>query len=298
MAPPEFSTLGWALDGDGVLTLTLRRPERLNAFTVAMGNELVAAFERAGADDAVRAVVVTGAGRAFCAGMDLGGEGQPNVFGLNESLRPTLRDLEERFDDPDVVHGLRDIGGRVTLAIHDCAKPVIAAINGVAVGIGATMTLAMDLRFVAETAKMGFVFGKIGIVPDACASWFLPRIVGLPKAIEWTYSGELVDAPTALAHGLANRVLPAGRVLDEALRFAGLIARERSPAATALTRRLLWRASAHDSPLPAHKFESLAIWHTSQGDGKEGVRAFLEKRAARFTSRVSQLPGELASWPN
>ena len=296
MAPPEFSTLAWALDDDGVLTLTLNRPEQLNAFTVTMAGELVASFERASADDSVRAIVVTGAGRAFCAGMDLRGEGQANVFGLDESLRPTLRDLEERFDDPEIVNGLRDTGGRVTLAIFDCTKPVIAAINGVAVGVGATMTLAMDLRFMAENAKMGFVFGKIGIVPDACASWFLPRIVGLPKAIEWTYSAELVDAPSALAHGLANRVLPAERMLDEALRFARVIARERSAVATALTRRLLWRASAHDSPLPAHKSESLAIWHTSQGDGKEGVRAFIGKRAPRFTSRVSELPGDFP-WP-
>jgi enoyl-CoA hydratase/carnithine racemase len=296
MGRPDFSTLRWALDDDGVLTLTLNRPERLNAFTVTMANELVAAFERASADDAVRAIVVTGAGRTFCAGMDLGGDGGPNVFGLNESLRPTPRDLEERFDDPEIVNGLRDTGGRVTLAIYDCRKPVIAAINGMAVGVGATMTLAMDLRFMAESAKMGFVFGKIGIVPDACASWFLPRIVGLPKAIEWTYSGEMVDAPTALAHGLASRVMPVERVLGEALAFARLIARERSSVATAVTRRLLWRASAHDSPLPAHKSESLAIWHTSQGDGKEGVAAFLEKRAPRFNSQLSDLPEDFP-WP-
>lgn len=296
MAPPEFSTLGWSVD-DGVLTLTLNRPDRLNAFTVTMARELVAAFQRASTDDAVRAVVVNGAGRAFCAGMDLGGEGQANVFGLNESLRPTMRDLDERFDEPEVVNGLRDTGGRVTLAIYDCLKPVIAAINGVAVGVGATMTLPMDLRFMADGAKMGFVFGKIGIVPDACASWFLPRIVGLPKAIEWTYSGELVDASTALAHGLANRVLPADQVLVEALAFARLIARERSAVGTALTRRLLWRSSAHASPIPAHKSESLAIWHTSQGDGKEGVKAFIEKRAPRFGSRVSDLPEDFP-WPD
>ena len=296
MAPPEFSTLGWSVD-DGVLTLTLNRPDRLNAFTVTMAGELVAAFQRASTDDAVRAVVVNGAGRAFCAGMDLGGEGQANVFGLNESLRPTMRDLDERFDEPEVVNGLRDTGGRVTLAIYDCLKPVIAAINGVAVGVGATMTLPMDLRFMADGAKMGFVFGKIGIVPDACASWFLPRIVGLPKAIEWTYSGELVDASTALAHGLANRVLPADQVLVEALAFARLIARERSAVGTALTRRLLWRSSAHASPIPAHKSESLAIWHTSQGDGKEGVKAFIEKRAPRFGSRVSDLPEDFP-WPD
>lgn len=296
MALPDFGTLRWSLDDDGVLTLTLNRAERLNAFTVTMAGELVTAFRRASADDAVRAIVVTGAGKAFCAGMDLGGEGQTNVFGLNESLHPTQRDLDERFDDPAIVNGLRDTGGRVTLAIFDCRKPVIAAINGVAVGVGATMTLAMDLRFMAESARMGFVFGKIGIVPDACASWFLPRIVGLPKAIEWTYSGELIDAPTALAQGLANRVVPAERVLDEALVFARLIARERSVVATALTRYLLWRSGAHDTPQPAHKSESLAIWHTSQGDGKEGVRAFLEKRAPQFCSRLSDLPEDFP-WP-
>jgi enoyl-CoA hydratase/carnithine racemase len=298
MNPHDLQTLAWALSGDGVLTLTLNRPARLNAFTVTMADELVAAFEHASADDAVRAVVVTGAGRAFCAGMDLGTstEGPVNVFGLNESLRPTTRDLDERFDEPDVVHGLRDTGGRVTLAIYDCHKPVIAAINGSAVGVGATMTLAMDLRFVADTARIGFVFGKIGIVPDACASWFLPRIVGLPKALEWTYSGELIDAPTALAHGLANRVLPADAVLGQAQAFARMLARERSALSMALTRRLLWRASAHADPMPAHKSESLAIWHTSQRDGREGVRAFLDKRAPRFGSRVSDKPDELP-WP-
>ena len=296
MDPSEFSTLAWSLDGEGVLTLTLNRPDRLNAFTVTMANELVAAFGWASGDDVVRAVVVTGAGRAFCAGMDLGGDGQVNVFGLNESLQPTMDDLDQRFDDPAVVSGLRDTGGRVTLAIFDCLKPVIAAVNGVAVGVGATMTLAMDMRFMADHAKMGFVFGKIGIVPDACASWFLPRIVGLPKAIEWTYSAELVDAPTALASGLANRVLPVDQVLAEAQRVAGRIARERSAVGTALTRRLLWRASAHASPIPAHKSESLAIWHTSQGDGKEGVKAFIEKRSPRFSSRVSDLPDDFP-WP-
>jgi enoyl-CoA hydratase/carnithine racemase len=297
MALPELHTLARVLDSDGVLTLMLNRPARLNAFTPTMADELVAAFEHASADDAVRAVVVTGAGRAFCAGMDLaGGDERLNVFGLNESLRPSLDDLEQRFDDPEIVHGLRDTGGRVTLAIFDCHKPVVAAINGTAVGVGATMTLAMDLRFMAESAKLGFVFGKIGIVPDACASWFLPRIVGLPKALEWTYSGELLDAPTALAHGLANRVLPADQVLAEAQAFARRIARERSPLGTALTRRLLWRSSAHDHPLPAHKSESLALWHTSQRDGKEGVRSFIDKRTPNFTSRVSDKPDELP-WP-
>jgi enoyl-CoA hydratase/carnithine racemase len=296
MALPDFTTLTRHLDADGVLTLTLNRPERLNAFTPAMADELVVAIDNASADDAVGALVVTGSGRAFCAGMDLAGDGRPNVFGLDETLKPTLRDLDERFEEPDIVHGLRDTGGRVALAIYDCLKPVIAAVNGVAVGVGATLTLPMDLRFVSEGAKMGFVFGKIGIVPDACASWFLPRVVGLPKAIEWTYSGELIDAATALAHGLAQRVLPADQVVGEAQRFARLLARERSAVSLALTRRLLWRSSAHRNPLPAHKAESLAIWHTSQGDGKEGVEAFIGKRAPRFGARVSELPEDFP-WP-
>ena len=296
MWQPDFATIACALDDDGVLTLTLNRPERLNAFTVQMADDLVDAFERASADDAVRAIVVTGAGRAFCAGMDLGGEGQANVFGLNESLRPTLDDLDdERLNDPRILHGLRDTGGRVTLAIHDCLKPVIAAVNGVAVGVGATLTLAMDMRIATEQTRFGFVFGKIGIVPDACASWFLPRVVGLPKALEWTYSGELVDAPAALASGLVNRVVAPDQLLSVAQGIARQITRERSPVALALTRQMLWRNSAAEHPLQAHRIESLGIWHTSQGDGKEGVRAFREKRPPRFTSKASQMP-EFYPW--
>jgi enoyl-CoA hydratase/carnithine racemase len=292
MPRPDYTTIACAVDADGVLTLTLNRPERLNAFTVTMADELVDAFERASADDAVRAIVVTGAGRAFCAGMDLsGGDTGVNVFGLNESLNPTPDDLaDERLNDPDILHGLRDLGGRVTLAVYDCVKPVIAAVNGVAVGVGATMTLAMDLRFCSEYARFGFVFGKIGIPPDACASWFLPRVVGLPKALEWCYSAELIDAPAALAAGLVNRIEPESRVLEDALAFARRIARERSPLAAAMTRRMLWRCSAAEHPLEAHRVESLGIWHASRGDGREGVRAFIEKRAPQFTSRASQMP--------
>lgn len=193
------------------MTLTLSRPDSLNAFTVRMANELVHAFGAASEDDSVRAIVVTGAGRAFCAGMDLGEGG--NVFGLDESLSPTMTDLNERFDDLEIVSGVRDTGGRVTLAIFDCKKPVIAAINGAAIGVGATMTLAMDVRFASEKARIGFVFGKIGIVPDACSSWFLPKVVGIAKALEWTYSGENFDAAQALRCGLVSEVLPADQLL-------------------------------------------------------------------------------------
>jgi len=176
-----YNTLDYQIR-DLILTLTLSRPEQLNAFTVEMANELVHAFDRASADDEVRAIVVTGAGRAFCAGMELSVEG--NVFGLNEQLRPSMQDMEKRLEDEDIVSGVRDTGGRVTLAIYRCTKPVIAAINGAAVGIGATMTCAMDIRLASEHARIGFVFNKIGIVPEACSSWFLPRIVGISQALE------------------------------------------------------------------------------------------------------------------
>jgi enoyl-CoA hydratase/carnithine racemase len=285
-----------AVDADGILTLTLSRPERLNAFTVTMAEELIEAFSRANTDDAVRAVVVTGAGRAFCAGMDLGGEGRANVFGLDEALHPTLDDLRQRPDDPALLHGLRDTGGRVALAIFDCTKPVVAAINGAAVGVGATMTLPMDMRFAADTSRFGFVFGNIGIVPDACASWFLPRIVGLPRALQWTLAGAPVDAATALAAGLVDRVLPAAEVLAAAKAQALAFSRNRSAVSAALTRQMLWKLSAASSPLEAHRVESLAIWHTSQHDGKEGVRAFLDKRAPQFTSKASEMPPFYPWW--
>ncbi|MBE7196104.1 MAG: enoyl-CoA hydratase/isomerase family protein, partial [Gordonia polyisoprenivorans] len=165
---------------DGIAVLTLDRPENLNAFTVQMANDLEAAFDEVSADPAVGAVVVTGAGKAFCAGMDLSSDG--NVFGLDETLRPTMQDLDDHFDDPAIISGVRDTGGRVSLAIYRCTKPVIAAINGAAVGIGATMTLPMDFRLASEKARIGFVFGRLGIVPEAASSWFLPRVVGMQNA--------------------------------------------------------------------------------------------------------------------
>ena len=182
----KFNTLLWEVDA-GILTLTLNRPDQMNSFTVEMANELIAAFGAASEDDSVRAIVITGAGRAFCAGMDLSRAG--NVFGLQETLEPTMDDMRNRLDDPEIEAGVRDTGGQVVLAIYDCKKPVIAAINGAAVGIGATMTLAMDIRVVCERTKVGFVFNKIGITPEACSSWFLPRIVNMGTALDWVYSG-------------------------------------------------------------------------------------------------------------
>ena len=281
---------------DGILTLTLNRPERMNAFTVTMAEELIDVFGQASEDDAVRAIVVTGAGRAFCAGMDLGGDGSANVFGLDEGQHPTLRDLDERPDDPDILHGVRDTGGRVSLAIFDCKKPVIAAINGVAVGVGATMTLAMDIRIASDKARFGFVFGKIGIVPDACASWFLPRVVGLPKALEWTYSAELVEPADALQHGLVNRVVPAQDVLAEAQRIARQVSHGRSPVSVALIRQMMYRNSAAAHPMQAHKVESLGIFYASQADGREGVAAFLEKREPVFRDQASRMPAYYPWW--
>jgi len=269
---------------DNILTLTLDRPDHLNAFTVEMAEELIDAFNRASDDDDVRAIVVTGNGRAFCAGMDLSVEG--NVFGLNEDLQPTMADLDERLDDPEIVEGVRDTGGRVTLAIYDCSKPVIAAINGPAVGIGATMTCAMDIRLASENARIGFVFNKIGITPEACSSWFLPRIVGISQALEWVYSADILKPAEALSGGFLKAVLPPGELLQEAYRIAGRIA-QHSPVAIALTRQMMYRNAAQTHPLEAHKVDSLSMFYTSIGSGKEGVQSFRDKRPAEFTERAS-----------
>ena len=289
----HYETLAWSLS-DRVLTITLNRPERLNAFTVQMAEDLIAAFNRASDDDAVGAIIVTGAGRAFCAGMDLGREG--NVFGLNEALHPSLDELHERLDDPEIVAGVRDTGGRVTLAIFDCKKPVIAAINGAAVGVGATMTLAMDIRLASDAARFGFVFGKIGIVPEACSTWFLPRIVGITKALEWTYSAEIFKADEAVLHRLVSEVLAPEELLPRAQAIAQVIANQRSPVSVALTRQMMFRNAALEHPREAHKLESLAMFYASAGDGKEGVAAFLEKREPVFTSQASAMPAFYPWW--
>ncbi|MDF3031808.1 MAG: Enoyl-CoA hydratase/isomerase [Moraxellaceae bacterium] len=288
----NYSTLDYAI-ADGILTLTLNRPEQMNAFTVEMANELVHAFRRASEDDAVKAIVVTGSGRAFCAGMDLSVPG--NVFGLDESQRPTLDDMEERLNDPAIVKGVRDTGGRVTLAIYDCKKPVIAAINGAAVGIGATMTLAMDVRLASEKARIGFVFGKIGVTAEACSTWFLPRIVGMSQSLEWCFSGDILDPQEALRGGLVKAVVPPEELLNEAYKLAHKFVDNRSPVSVALMRQMLYRNSAQPHPVEAHKVDSLAMFYTSIGDGKEGVKAFLEKRAPEYKGKASEMP-EFYPW--
>jgi len=283
----SYNTLIWSIE-DRILTLSLNRPDNLNAFTIEMSHELEDAFRRASEDDGVGAIIVTGQGRAFCAGMDLSREG--NVFGLDETLTPTMADMRERLDDPAIAAGVRDSGGRVTLAIYDCKKPVIAAINGAAVGIGATMTLAMDIRLVSEKSRMGFVFGKLGIVPEACSSWFLPRLVGIQQALEWVYSGDIFDAAEGHRAGLFRSVHAPEDLLPAARELAAKFIENRSPVALALARQMLLRNPSERHPIEAHRVDSLAMFYTSIGDGKEGVAAFLEKRAPEFTGKASQMP--------
>ncbi|UVE94203.1 crotonase/enoyl-CoA hydratase family protein [Dietzia sp. B32] len=271
---------------DGVLTITLDPPSALNAFTVEMGTELVRAFEAASADDEVGAVIVTGAGRAFCAGMDLTAEG--NVFGLDEGLRPDMEDMVSRREDPEVQSGVADSGGKVSLAVYACTKPVIAAINGPAVGIGATMTLPMDFRIASRSARIGFVFSRLGIVPEACSTWFLPRLVGVSRALEWCFSGEILTADEARDAGLVRDVVDDDELLDTAHRLARKVSSGKSRVGIALTRQMIYRNSAERSPSAAHSVESLAVFYTSIGDGKEGVQAFLEKREPAFRSSVPE----------
>ncbi|MBP0438541.1 crotonase/enoyl-CoA hydratase family protein [Tianweitania sediminis] len=296
LEPSVYEAIRWDV-ADRILTITLNRPDKLNAFTVRMADELVDAFERASDDAAIRAIVVTGAGKAFCAGMDLS-EVNPtgNVFGLDEAMKPTLEDLEQRSDHPAILSGVRDTGGRVVLAIFNCKKPVIAAVNGVSVGVGATMQLAMDIRLASQKARFGFVFGKIGIVPDACSSWFLPKVVGIAKALEWTYTAEIFGADEALRSGLVKEVLAPEDLLARAYELAGILANERSPMSTALIRQMMYRNSGEPSPWQAHKIESLAMFYASQRDGKEGVRSFNEKRAPHFTDDTSQMPDFYPWW--
>lgn len=278
-----YTTLRYEVSNN-ILTLTLNRPEQLNAFNLVMADELVRAIEQADADEEVRAIVVTGEGKAFCAGMDLSREG--NVFGLNEDIEPTLQDMRERLDDPEIEAGVRDTGGQLTLAIFNCRKPVIAAINGAAVGIGATMACAMDIRLATEKTRVGFVFNKIGITPEACSSWFLPRIVNMGTALEWIYSGDIINAEELLAKGFVNHVVPQEELMPRAYAIAERIA-SHSPVAVALTRQMMYRNAAQPHPKAAHEVDSLAIFYTSQKSGKEGVQAFLEKRKADFTDTLA-----------
>jgi enoyl-CoA hydratase/carnithine racemase len=257
---------------DQVLTITLNRPDRLNAWTATMGQELRDALDQADADDEVRVVVITGAGRGFCAGADLAGGG--DTF--------NWRERERTGTIP------RDNGGQFTLRVFDCTKPVIAAINGPAVGVGATMTLPMDIRLAADTAKIGFVFARRGIVPEACSSWFLPRVVGISRAMEWVATGRVFSAQEALEAGLVRSLHPPDQLLDAAYELAREIAENTAPVSVALARRMLWTMLGAEHPMMAHRADSRGMFSRGQSaDAHEGVTAFLDKRPAVFPDRVS-----------
>ncbi|MFC4945065.1 crotonase/enoyl-CoA hydratase family protein [Pseudonocardia sp. GCM10023141] len=288
----ELTTLTHEVE-DGILTVTLNRPDRLNGFTVEMADELEATFIEVNDRDDIRAVIVTGAGKAFSVGMDLGGTG--NAFGLDERLRPSLDDMAD-LSDPGLAK-VRDTGGRVTLAIHACRKPVIAAINGVAVGIGTTMTLAMDARLASSTARLGLVFGRIGVTPEAASTWFLPRIVGMATALDLVYSADILSAEQALEAGLVRSVHEPEDLLPTARALADRWTRGRSAVGTALMRQMMYRNSALDDPADVHRLDSLAIFYTSLADGAEGVAAFREKRQPQFrASSVTEMPPFYEHW--
>ncbi|MBW7946032.1 MAG: crotonase/enoyl-CoA hydratase family protein [Sphingomonadaceae bacterium] len=293
----DYETIRYAVT-DGIATLTLDRPERLNAFNAAMMREMIDAFDRIDADDAVRAVIVTGEGRAFCAGADLG-EGGKTFDYDNRSDRPRGDSPVRADGTTDYAHpAVRDGGGRVSLRIFQCLKPVIAAINGPAVGVGITMALPMDIRIASEDAKFGFVFTRRGIVPEACSSWFLPRIAGISKALEWCFSGRVFGADEALAGGLVSRVVPPGALIETATALVREIADNTAPVSAAMTRQMLWRMLGAAYPMEAHRIDSRAIWSRGRaGDAREGVTSFLEKRPAVFPDRVSaDLPDFFPWW--
>ncbi len=288
---PAFKTL--LLDvADGIATLTLNRPDRMNAFTGQMMTDIIAAFDATDANDDVRAVIVTGAGRAFCAGADLS-EGAKTFDYESRDDRP------ERGDKGSAEY-LRDGGGRVTLRIFESLKPVIGAINGAAVGVGATMQLPMDIRLASTEARFGFVFARRGIVPEACSSWFLPRLVGVSQALEWCYSGRVFAAQEALQGGLVRSLHAPEDLMPAATAIAREIADHAAPVSVALTRQMLWRMLGADHPMEAHKIDSRAIFaRGKQADAKEGVTSFLEKRPAAFPNKVSQdMPDFFPWWPD
>src|SRR5580704_7690700 len=269
---------------EGILTITLNRPDRLNAWTGQMGGELMAAFDRSDADDEVRVVIVTGAGRGFCAGADLAGGGETFDYKARVSANPDLAP--------------RDNGGQFTLRVFQSKKPVIAAINGPAVGVGATMTLAMDIRLAADDARMGFVFARRGIIPEACSSWFLPRVVGISRAMEWVATGRVFSAQEGLETGLLRSLHPKDELLDAARTLAREIAENTAPVSVALARRLMWRMLGAEHPMLAHRADSRGMVARGQSaDAAEGITAFLEKCPARFPDRVSDgLPDVMPGW--
>ena len=283
MEPADYGHISLEVD-EGIATITLDRPDRMNAFTERMRVEILDALDRTDADDDVRAVIFTGSGRAYCAGADLSsGEetfsrGGSPVIGANGVPR--------------------DGGGTVALRIFESLKPVIGAINGAAVGVGVTMTLPMDIRIAADTAKFGFVFARRGITPEACSSWFLPRLVGISQAAEWCYSGRVFPADEALAGGLVRSLHPADKLMGAARGIASEIAENAAPVSVALTRQLLWRGLSLDHPMLAHRADSRAILARGRSaDSREGVESFLEKRPAAYSNSVAdEFPDVFPDW--
>jgi enoyl-CoA hydratase/carnithine racemase len=287
MRTTDFETIAYDVE-DGIATITLNRPEKLNTFTSRMMLDLIEAFDITDADDAVRAVIVTGSGRAFCAGADLGSGGKTFDYA---SRGDVVRD-EAKVGDV-----FRDGGGRVTLRIFDSLKPVIAAINGPAVGIGATMLLPMDFRMAANDARIGFVFNRRGITPEAGSSWFLPRIVGISTALEWCYSGRIFPASEAKERGLVRSLHAPAELLADARAFAKELTENSAPVSIALTRQMMWKMMGADHPMEAHKVDSRSIQtRGASADAREGVGAFLEKRTAVFPNSVSADLPEFYPW--
>lgn len=271
---------------DGVATITLNRPDKMNAYTRTMGQEIMTAMDDIDADDTVRAVIFTGSGdRAFCAGADLTPEGGGHVFS-----DPTEVD---DLGDPKV----RDGGGLLTLRLFESKKPLISACNGMAVGVGATMQLAMDIRLASDTARYGFVFARRGIVPEAASSWFLPRIVGISQALEWCYSGRVFDAEEAKVGGLVRSIHAPGDLMAAARELALEIAQNTSAISVAMTRAMMWRLMSADHPMEAHRIDSRAIYRLSRGaDAREGIASFLEKRPPQYPDKVSEDMPDFYPW--
>ena len=284
----NFKTILYELE-EKILTITLNRPDRLNAFTGQMMDELILAFKEAGQDDDVRVIIVTGAGRGFCAGADL------EAGGAN--FNRDAKNKGQKTSDKENLEWIRDGGGRTTLAIYDCPKPIIAAINGPAVGVGVTMTLPMDIRLASNKARFGFVFARRGLVPEAASSWFLPRIVGISKALEWTYSGRVFPAQEALEGGLVRSIHAEEDLLNIAKDLASEIIENTSPVSISMTRHMLWKMLGADHPMEAHKVDSRAIYELGKSkDVEEGVNSFLEKRSPNFPSKVSKDMPEFYPW--
>lgn len=290
-----FSQINYEVS-DQVATITLNRPEKLNAFTNTMLHEIIAAFDLSDADDSVRAVIVTGAGRAFCAGADLSAGGETFSRGGSDVMVKSGGASKGVSDDG--AHLPRDGGGLVSLRIFESLKPVIGAINGPAVGVGVTMTLPMDIRLTSDSAKFGFVFARRGIITEACSSWFLPRVVGISRATEWVFTGRMISPDEAREAGLVRSVHSAGELLGAARALAKEIVENTAPVSVALSRQMLWRMLGASHPMEAHRAESRGILQRGKSaDAREGVMSFLEKRAANFTMKVSNdMPNLFPDW--